>query len=65
MAKHRITFDVDGSEMFDAMKLFGPDASAHVGFALSSVLMTGEAPGFGDAARMKACGMDFVSSEKL
>lgn len=65
MAKHRIILDVDGSEMFDAMKVLGEHASSHLGFALSSVLMTGEAPDFRDAVQMKVCGIDFVSSEKL
>lgn len=42
MAKHRLTIEVNGSDLFDALKGMGQDGPHLVGVRLVGAMMTGE-----------------------
>lgn len=63
MAKHTITLEVDGSAMFDAIAAMHDHSCSQLGFALSSILMTGEQSGM-DAVRLAVFGVSVLSVEK-
>lgn len=62
MAKHKITLEVDGSVMFDTIASTKDHSCSQLGFALSSILMTGDQSAM-DAVRLAMFGVSVVAVE--